>query len=124
MRFGLDLELTAGVAADVVPIVGQLYADVYPEVAQKQVEIVAILEKEEKQFARTLRKGLSLLRRLNRQGQVVTGVDLFELHDTFGTPIELSLEEAQRQSYSLEQEWRTHFDALMDAQRSRSCASA
>jgi alanyl-tRNA synthetase len=124
LRFGLDLELTAGVAADLVPLVGQLYGDVYPEVTQDQARIVAILEKEEKQFARTLRKGLSLLRRLNRQGQVVTGAHLFELHDTFGMPIELSLEEAQRQSYPLDGGWKSDFDTLMDAQRDRSRATA
>jgi alanyl-tRNA synthetase len=98
--------------------------DVYPEVAQEQAKIGAILEKEEKQFARTLRKGLSLLRRLNRQGQVVTGAHLFELHDTFGMPIELSLEEAQRQSYALATDWKADFDTLMHAQRDRSRATA
>jgi alanyl-tRNA synthetase len=123
LRFGLHLGLTAGVAADLVPIVGRLYGDVYPEVAQKQSVIAQILEKEEKQFARTLRKGLSLLRRLSRQGQVVTGAHLFELHDTFGMPIELSLEEAQRNAYALAQDWRTDFDVLMDKQRSRSRAA-
>lgn len=120
LRFGLDLELTAGVAADVVPIVGGLYADVYPEVADQQEQIVAVLEKEEKQFARTLRKGLSMLRRLHRQGEVVTGAHLFELHDTFGMPVELSLEEADRKGYPLAQDWRADFDARMDAQRARS----
>ncbi|MEU7816957.1 alanine--tRNA ligase-related protein [Pseudonocardia sp. NPDC049154] len=123
LRFGLDLELTAGVAADLVPIVGKLFADVYPEVAEQEERIVAVLQKEERQFARTLRKGLSMLRRLNRQGEVVTGTHLFELHDTFGMPIELSLEEAQRKGYPLAEDWRTVFDGLMDAQRDRSRAA-
>ncbi|GAA2883812.1 hypothetical protein GCM10010472_47420 [Pseudonocardia halophobica] len=123
LRFGLDLELTAGVAADLVPIVGKLFADVYPEVAEQEERIVAVLQKEERQFARTLRKGLSMLRRLNRQGEVVTGTHLFELHDTFGMPVELSLEEAQRKGYPLAEDWRTVFDGLMDAQRDRSRAA-
>jgi alanyl-tRNA synthetase len=123
LRFGLDLELTGGVAAELVPIVGMLFADVYPEVAEQEQRIVAVLQKEERQFARTLRKGLSMLRRLSRQGEVVTGAHLFELHDTFGMPIELSLEEAQRKGYPLAEDWRTVFDGLMDAQRDRSRAA-
>jgi alanyl-tRNA synthetase len=123
LRFGLDLELTAGVAADLVPIVGKLYADVYPEVAEQEERIVAVLQKEERQFARTLRKGLSLLRRLNRQGETVTGEHLFELHDTFGMPLELSLEEAARKDYPLAPDWRATFDALMTEQQNRSRAA-
>jgi alanyl-tRNA synthetase len=123
LRFGLDLELTAGVAADLVPVVGRLYAEVYPEVAAQEARIIAVLQKEERQFARTLRKGLSLLRRLDRQGETVTGAHLFELHDTFGMPLELSLEEAACQAYPLAADWRETFDALMGEQQARSRAA-
>ncbi|MCE3552947.1 alanine--tRNA ligase-related protein [Pseudonocardia sp. RS11V-5] len=123
LRFGLELELTEGVAVELVPIVGKLFADVYPEVAEQEERIVAVLQKEERQFARTLRKGLSMLRRLHRQGEVVTGEHLFELHDTFGMPLELSLEEAERKGYALAADWRPVFDGLMEAQRDRSRAA-
>ena len=48
-----------------------------------------MLTKEEKTFARTLRKGLSAMRRLGRSGAALDGKTLFELHDTFGMPVEL-----------------------------------
>jgi alanyl-tRNA synthetase len=123
LRFGLDLELTEGVAGDLVPIIGELYADVYPEVAQQRDEIVKVLQKEEKAFARTLRKGLSMLRRLARRGETITAAHLFELRDTFGMPVELSIEEVNRRSYPLAPDWESGYAALLEEQRSRSRAA-
>lgn len=123
MRFGLDLELTAGVAAELVPVVASVYSDVYPEIADKEAEIVGVIAKEEKLFARTLRKGLSMVRRLGRTQAIITGANLFELHDTFGMPIELSVEEAHRQGIALEDTWQADFGALMDEQKARSRAA-
>jgi len=123
MRFGLDLGLTAGVAAELVPVVASVYSDVYPEIAAGEADIVAVIAKEEKLFARTLRKGLSMVRRLGRTQPAITGAHLFELHDTFGMPIELSVEEAHRQGIALEETWQADFDALMDAQKARSRAA-
>ena len=54
----------------------------------------------------------------------MTGSHLFELHDTFGMPVELSVEEAGRQGITLAPDWRTEFEALMDAQRIRSAGPA
>jgi alanyl-tRNA synthetase len=53
----------------------------------------------------------------------VTGEHLFELHDTFGMPLELSLEEAARKDYPLAPDWRATFDALMTEQQNRSRAA-
>lgn len=120
LRFALYLELTTGVADRLVPVIAEIYRDVYPEVGEKADEIAAVIGKEERVFARTLRKGLSMLRRLGRTRDEVTGANLFELHDTFGMPIELSVEEAQRLEIALAPDWRTEFDALMAEQRARS----
>ena len=79
-----------------------------------------MLSKEERAFAKTLRKGLSAMRRLGRQGRTIDGATLFELHDTFGMPVELCIEEATRTAIPLSPSWRTEYDALMDAQRDRS----
>jgi alanyl-tRNA synthetase len=50
----------------------------------------------------------------------VTGAELFVLHDTYGFPVELSTEEAQRKGIALSAAWREEFDAQMAAQRARS----
>ena len=50
----------------------------------------------------------------------VTGAELFVLYDTFGFPVELSTEEAQRKGIALSESWRAEFDEQMAAQRARS----
>jgi alanyl-tRNA synthetase len=77
-----------------------------------------VLSKEEQAFRRTLRKGLKQLRGYRKTG--VTGTELFVLSDTFGFPVELSTEEAQRAGIAVSESWREEFDAQMAAQRARS----
>jgi alanyl-tRNA synthetase len=120
LRYALELELTGGLAEKLVPVVAGIYQDVYPEIGDHADHIVAVLTKEEKTFARTLRKGLSAMRRLSRSGTAIDGKTLFELHDTFGMPVELCLEEAARSGIALSPNWKAEYGDLMDAQRNRS----
>jgi alanyl-tRNA synthetase len=122
LRFGLDLGLTGGICTELVPIVASTYAEVYPEVGEQAAEIVAVLQKEERSFSRTLAKGLRRLRNIATSAPAVTGADLFELHDTFGMPVELSVEEARRQDYRLDAQWQPEYAELVEAQRARSRA--
>jgi alanyl-tRNA synthetase len=123
VRFALDLGLTSGVAAEVVPVIASTYRDTYPELTERQADIVAVLEREERSFARTVGKGLARLHKIGATGAVVGGADLFELHDTFGMPVELSVEEARRTGLALAPEWPAEYDALVEAQRERSRAA-
>ena len=67
-----------------------------------------------------LHKGSPSLRTHLHEG--ATGADLFVLYDTFGFPVELSTEEAERQGIGLSAGWRAEFDEQMAAQRARSRA--
>ena len=120
LRYALELDLTSGVAEKLVPVVAEIYRDTYPEIGARSGEIVDVLTKEERTFGRTLRKGLAALRRLGRSGAPVDGAALFELHDTFGMPVELCVEEAARTGIALSPTWQVEYDALMEAQRRRS----
>ncbi len=80
--------------------------------------MVAVLAKEEQAFRRSLRKGIKQLNGYRSTG--VTGAELFVLYDTFGFPVELSTEEAQRKGIALSESWRAEFDEQMAAQRARS----
>jgi len=118
IRFAFDLGIEQNFLQEIVPVIADLYADDYPEVAQKRQEVVAILIKEEKVFRQTLIKGLRMLNKFSGDG--LTGVELFTLYDTFGFPVELSTEEAFKQDISLSENWRSEFDAKMAEQRARS----
>lgn len=118
VRFALDLGLTGGLA-DLVPVVTRIYEEPYPEVARQREEVADVLAREERAFARTLRRGLA---RLDALGPVLTGAHLFELHDTHGMPVELGVEEARRRGLGLAPGWGEEYDRLRGEQRDRSRA--
>ena len=120
VRYAFELGLEENFFPEIIPTIAALYDTDYPEVAEHTDEVIAVLSKEEHAFRRTLHKGLAQLRTHLHEG--ATGADLFVLYDTFGFPVELSTEEAERQGIGLSAGWRAEFDEQMAAQRARSRA--
>ena len=118
IRFAFDLGIEQNFFEEIVPVIADLYAEDFPEVAENRETIIAVLVKEEKVFRQTLRKGLQQLTKFAVNG--VTGVELFTLYDTYGFPVELSTEEAFKQGITLSENWREEFNAKMEEQRNRS----
>ena len=118
MAKAFDLGIEDNFVEQIVPVIVDIYAPDYKEVASKSDEIIAVMVKEEKAFRRTLRKGLRELEKFSKDG--LTGVELFQLYDTFGFPLELSTEEAIRRKIPLSKNWREEFDTKMKEQRERS----
>jgi alanyl-tRNA synthetase len=102
-------------------LVRELMGSAYPELREHREQIDLWLASEEEHFGHTLEQGLGvlgeLLERARESGEPVSGEDAFRLHDTFGFPIELTLELAGADGLSVDQ---TGFDALMAEQRRRS----
>jgi alanyl-tRNA synthetase len=122
IRYAFDLGIEQNFFEEVVPVITDLYADDYPEVAAKNEEVIATLVKEEKVFRQTLRKGINELTKRKENG--LTGAEIFTLYDTYGFPVELSTEEAFKQDIALSENWREEFDAKMKEQRERSQTAA
>lgn len=118
MAKAFDLGIEDNFVEQIIPVIVDIYAPDYQEVAEKGDEIIAVMVKEEKAFRRTLRKGLRELDKFSKDG--LTGVELFQLYDTFGFPLELSTEEAIRRDVSLSENWQEEFNAKMKEQRERS----
>ena len=118
MAKAFDLGIEDNFVEQIIPVIVDIYAPDYQEVAEKGDEIIAVMVKEEKAFRRTLRKGLRELEKFSKDG--LTGVELFQLYDTFGFPLELSTEEAVRRNISLSENWQEEFNAKMKEQRERS----
>lgn len=118
MAKAFDLGIEDNFVEQIIPVIVDIYTPDYQEVAEKGDEIVAVMVKEEKAFRRTLQKGLRELEKFSKDG--LTGVELFQLYDTFGFPLELSTEEAVRRNISLSENWQEEFNAKMKEQRERS----
>jgi len=137
-----DLGVEQNFMEQIVPVIADLYHSDFPEVAEKRDEVIAVLIKEEKAFRQTLRKGLKEFEKGTQPftigvstiggsdtigGSVperLTGERIFMLYDTYGFPVELSVEEAFKRNVPVVNTWRAEFDAKMDEQRARSQTAA
>jgi alanyl-tRNA synthetase len=98
----------------------------YPELSIDSGRIHTVAEAEEAAFRRTLRSGITILdtavtetRQAGRS--TLSGDKAFELHDTYGFPIDLTLEIAEEQGLSVD---RAGFTRLMREQQARAKADA
>src|SRR5689334_17494973 len=78
----------------------------YPEIQAGFGRTSQIVEQEEEAFRRTLTSGTTILdtavRRAKGSGTTLSGADAFQLHDTYGFPIDLTLEMAAEQGVSVD----------------------
>ena len=119
----LDLGIAQNFLAEIIPIIADNYQTLPDTILTNRSAALAVLEKEEKAFRQTLNKGLRELKKLSsKNGNVVslTGYDLFKLQDTYGFPLELSVEECFREGIELSEKYQDEFAAALNEQRERS----
>lgn len=93
----------------------------YPELASERKRILETARNEEESFIKTLKAGtqifdLAVAETKKIKAKQLSGDKAFELHDTYGFPIDLTLEMAQEAGLSVDQ---TGFKNLMNQQRER-----
>ena len=112
-RIGLRRPLADGVA-----VVADSMRDRYPELGARQEYISAAVASEADRFGRTLEQGMDHFERAAaRHRSALPGSDAFLLHDTFGFPLDLTLELAAERGLEVDV---AGFEAAMAAQRARS----
>jgi len=89
----------------------------------KRELIARVLEQEEGQFIETLEAGTHRLEEIMRGAahRLVSGEEAFKLYDTYGFPLELTVDVAQEQGFAVD---RAGFEAAMAAQQARSRAGS
>jgi alanyl-tRNA synthetase len=120
LRFALEIGIEQDLCEKIAPTVVDIYKSDFPQLAERQKKLQEILSREERIFRQTLRNGLREFNRLVEGKKNLTSQALFTLYDTYGFPIELSLEEASRLNVKVEDGWQKGFDNLMAEQRTRS----
>jgi alanyl-tRNA synthetase len=106
---------------DLVALACEVMTASYPEIPESAARIEAVATQEEESFLATLRTGSVLFDRVAGELQArgdgtVPGEQAFLLHDTYGFPIELTLEMAREHGLSVDE---AGFRRLMDEQRQR-----
>jgi len=125
VRYGKVLGIDRPFLHELVPVVGAIMGDYYPEVVEKADLIRRVIRTEEERFHETLEEGLSLLQELvdaaKREGRdTITGEEAFRLYDTYGFPLDLTEDFAAEQGLKVD---RDGFETEMAKQRERARAA-
>lgn len=117
VRYQNKLGLEEGSLAKLVYVCTKNMSHYYPYLLQEQDRVYKMVLNEEERFAKTLKQGEQLLNEyLNKSNDVLSGEDAFRLSDTFGFPIELTLEIAQEKGKKVDIEG---FNKLLEEQKNR-----
>ncbi|HTE20592.1 MAG TPA: alanine--tRNA ligase-related protein, partial [Armatimonadota bacterium] len=76
----------------IVPMVVEKMAPGYPELREKQENIIQQIRKEEEQFSRTLDRGVPLFLETARAGGIIDGAFAWNVYSTYGVPFEVMQE--------------------------------
>ncbi|MBA3740594.1 MAG: alanine--tRNA ligase, partial [Chloroflexi bacterium] len=117
VRHGRLLGIRGPFLRETSAVVIDLMGDAFPHVAERREDILDAIGAEEEKFARTLEAGSARVDELVAAGEAISGADAFRLHDTFGFPIDLTVEIAAERGVAVD---RAGFDAAMAEQRDRS----
>lgn len=125
VRYSKKLNINRPFMFELVPVVGEVMKDFYPEVLEKKDFIAKVVKNEEERFHETLHDGEAILAEVITKAKeekttVISGVDAFRLYDTYGFPIELTEEYAEEAGMTVDQEG---FENEMEKQRERARAA-
>jgi alanyl-tRNA synthetase len=121
VRHGRLMGITQPFLRETCAVVIDLMGGAYPQLTAGRDRILNEVAGEEAKFARTLEAGSARLAELVERGGEVSGEDAFRLHDTFGFPIDLTVEMAAESGVTVD---RAGFEAAMAEQRQRSRGTA
>ncbi|MBQ7277999.1 MAG: alanine--tRNA ligase [Clostridia bacterium] len=106
IRYAMQLGIPRYGLAEIAGAVIDQYGSVYPELEENREKVISELKREENRFADTLKKGIKEFNKLaaNLQGTVIDGLSAFHLYDTYGFPMEFTMELAQEKGISVDTE--------------------
>lgn len=125
VRYAKQININKPFMFELVPVVGEIMKDFYPEVLSNKEFIAKVVKNEEDRFHETLHDGLAILHEVIKKEKeqgltVIPGADAFRLYDTYGFPIELTEEYAEEENMTVDHEG---FEKEMEAQRERARAA-
>jgi len=108
-----------------LPVIALQFEQVFPELIQQHEFVGKVIKEEEEAFLRTLDKGLKKIDTVIAQlksssNDTISGKDAFELLDTFGFPIDLTILIAQENNLKVDE---PGFEKEMHVQKTRSRAA-
>jgi len=116
VRYGMKLGINEPFLDRIVDTVIILMKDAYPDLVGNVNHIKKLINEEEKLFSKTILEGIKRLEELFKtsSNNIISGSDAFKLYDTYGFPVELTIESAEEKGFSVDLEG---FKSYMNAQK-------
>ena len=143
IRYGHMIGVTDELMVDLVPIVSHIYDSAYPKVSQKIDKIRKILVEEEERFYQALDKGLKVFEKETSpslspspsaspssspspayEENILTSETAFKLYESYGVPLEMSIEEAKNKDIPIEDDIESKFAQLKQSHADQSRQAA
>jgi len=86
-----------------------IYKEIYPEIKNKETDIITVIQDEEEKFEKSLKKGLIQFNKLlqaktnsKQDSKIITGKEIFDLYQSYGFPLEMTEELAKEKGLALD----------------------
>jgi alanyl-tRNA synthetase len=124
IRQGLQLGVEEYFLGELVPPIIETLGSKYDELIRNRDHVQKEIEKEEKRFRTTIRRGLRIAERILNEKGVLTGKDAFMLFATYGFPIEMTVHIAEEHGQKIDigefrEEFEHHQQISRDATQQR-----
>lgn len=123
VRFAANLDIKGGDLSRIAAAVVENYKEVYPELKDNENKIEGEINTEVERFEKTLQGGIREFEKLSKYlvGTVVSGKAAFKLYDTYGFPIEMTVELAKEHGFTVN---IADFEKAFEEHRQKSHAGA
>ncbi len=116
VRHGKLLGINEPFLYEFVDVVEEKMGEFYPELTQRSELIRQMIKEEEERFFKTLDQGLAMIEKIISHTSVISGSDAFKLYDTYGMPLDITIEIAREKGVRVDVDG---FESLMSEQRER-----
>lgn len=122
IRYGQMINLKDESVSDLVPVVAKMYQAAYPRVVDQTATIQQVFTEEEKKFKQALLKGLRVFEKETLSN--LTSTTAFNFYESYGFPLEMSIEEAQQRGIKVEADIEVKFNQLKKSHADKSRQAA
>ncbi|MEC7983522.1 MAG: alanine--tRNA ligase, partial [Myxococcota bacterium] len=104
IRYGVRIGLKEAFLYKAAAVVIEQFSSLFPDLHERKDFILEVIKGEEERFSETLEKGLQILEDAFEQSESVLSGDIaFQLHDTFGFPLDLTRLIASERGFSVDE---------------------
>ena len=117
----LNIDISSDWEQRLAKLIIQKYKKYYSELSENENVVLEVLKNEKEKFNRTLEKGLREFEKVASKNDNIDGQTAFHLYDTYGFPIELTMELAKERDMSVDEEgFKEKFKAHQELSRTAS----